>query len=404
VVETLMQIALGFLAATLIALALLPAIHRRADRLSRRRMEALFPLSVAELTAEKDHLRAEFAVEQRRLEREAERVKASKAADLQEIGQRAVTIKRLEDEITSNLEVIANRNATLAARDETIAGLARDLNETRSRVASAEARIVDMTANLTERADHIARQSTEISELSAQLDARRLDISGLEINLASKEALVADLQREVRQKDAELKVLRDGLAQAESRLINEHIHVEALRDRIEELDTLRKDHARRITDQNTQIMDFKQRLADVDTTISSGEATITERDKTISQLTKKLDTAQAKLLKKTDEGKGTILTQQNEITSLIAERNALTGALEQARSDRTKLQQDISRLRRTAQGANAMVETDNTALRQQIDAVAEAIASHAKETSAVKLQDIAPAGGQPQRTARRARV
>ena len=63
-VETAMIFALGFLAATLIALLIIPAINARADRLARRRAEALFPLSISELTAEKDHLRADFAVQQ----------------------------------------------------------------------------------------------------------------------------------------------------------------------------------------------------------------------------------------------------------------------------------------------------------------------------------------------------
>ena len=68
-VETVMIFALGFLAATLIALLIVPALNARAERLARRRAEAMFPLSISELTAEKDHLRAEFAVLQRRIER-----------------------------------------------------------------------------------------------------------------------------------------------------------------------------------------------------------------------------------------------------------------------------------------------------------------------------------------------
>src|SRR5918997_499422 len=58
VVESIMIFALGFLAAALIALLIIPAINARADRLARRRAEALFPLSISELTAQKDHRRA----------------------------------------------------------------------------------------------------------------------------------------------------------------------------------------------------------------------------------------------------------------------------------------------------------------------------------------------------------
>src|SRR5688572_6149761 len=74
VIEALMFAALGFLVAALIALLIIPAVNARAERLARRRLEALFPLSITELTAEKDHLRAEFAVLQRRLRSEERRV------------------------------------------------------------------------------------------------------------------------------------------------------------------------------------------------------------------------------------------------------------------------------------------------------------------------------------------
>ena len=89
--------AIGFLAAALIALLIIPAVNARAERLARRRVEALFPLSISELTAEKDHLRAEFAVTQRRLERKAEEALAAKRQDMEELGRRAVRVEALDD-------------------------------------------------------------------------------------------------------------------------------------------------------------------------------------------------------------------------------------------------------------------------------------------------------------------
>ena len=73
-IETVMIFALGFLSAGLLALIILPAVNRRAERLAKRRYEALFPLSASELAAERDHLRAEFAVSARRLEQKLERM------------------------------------------------------------------------------------------------------------------------------------------------------------------------------------------------------------------------------------------------------------------------------------------------------------------------------------------
>ena len=100
-----MIFALGFVAASLIALLIIPAINARAERLARRRAEALFPMSISELTAEKDHLRAEFAVLQRRIERKAEEALAVKRQSMEELGRRAIRIEALE--------------STLAERDQT---------------------------------------------------------------------------------------------------------------------------------------------------------------------------------------------------------------------------------------------------------------------------------------------
>ncbi|WP_204351678.1 hypothetical protein, partial [Klebsiella variicola] len=61
-IETAMVFALGFLLASLLALGLLGAVWRRAVKLTTRRVENAIPLSMAEIKADKDQLRAEFAV------------------------------------------------------------------------------------------------------------------------------------------------------------------------------------------------------------------------------------------------------------------------------------------------------------------------------------------------------
>jgi len=63
-----MFFALGVLVAGLLGLMILPALWRRAVRLSTRRIEMQTPLSMDEVLADRDLLRAEFAVAERRLE------------------------------------------------------------------------------------------------------------------------------------------------------------------------------------------------------------------------------------------------------------------------------------------------------------------------------------------------
>jgi len=75
-IEPIMYVGLGFLAASLLALVTIPLIHSRAVRLTLRRIEAATPLSMAEIQAEKDQLRAEFAMSTRRLEINLEQLTA----------------------------------------------------------------------------------------------------------------------------------------------------------------------------------------------------------------------------------------------------------------------------------------------------------------------------------------
>jgi hypothetical protein len=62
VIENAMYFTLGFLAAALFAIAIGPAFWRRAVRLTKRRIEAATPVTLAEFRADKDKLRAEFAI------------------------------------------------------------------------------------------------------------------------------------------------------------------------------------------------------------------------------------------------------------------------------------------------------------------------------------------------------
>ncbi len=67
-IQAIMLIALGFLVASLIGVLLAPSLWSRAYRLSRKRLEKALPLSLSEIEATQDQLRASYAVRLRRLE------------------------------------------------------------------------------------------------------------------------------------------------------------------------------------------------------------------------------------------------------------------------------------------------------------------------------------------------
>jgi hypothetical protein len=93
-VEPIMLVGIGFLAAGLLVIGVIPLVHARAIRLTMRRMEALTPRSMTEIEADKDLLRAEFAVLSRRLEMSIEQMKAKTTSQLAEIGKQSEAIGR----------------------------------------------------------------------------------------------------------------------------------------------------------------------------------------------------------------------------------------------------------------------------------------------------------------------
>ena len=89
-IEPVMYIGIGFLVAGLLVIGVIPLVHARAVRLTMRRLEALTPMSRAEIQADKDQLRAEFAMAMSRLEMNVEQMKAKTTSQAAEIGGRAM--------------------------------------------------------------------------------------------------------------------------------------------------------------------------------------------------------------------------------------------------------------------------------------------------------------------------
>src|SRR5246127_4961089 len=115
-IEPIMYGAIGFLISMLFGLMIVPLVHNRAVRLTTRRLEAATPLSMAEIQADKDQLRAEFAMSTRRLEMSVETMKAKTTSQLAELGKKSDAINRLKLELGEKTATIF----ALEARDKAL--------------------------------------------------------------------------------------------------------------------------------------------------------------------------------------------------------------------------------------------------------------------------------------------
>lgn len=189
-----MIFALGFLVASLLGLLVLPAVNARALRLASRRAEAKLPLSAAEISAERDFLRAQFAVRERRLERAVEAARAKRHADMAAIGAGTMTIASLNRELTDRnvqLADVRQQNGTLEtalvrSRDEGSVSLA-----TLHALEDAHADLLDSLLTLRTASDH-----RPDAGLIAEREALRASLTAAEQALAASPSRDEAVERE----------------------------------------------------------------------------------------------------------------------------------------------------------------------------------------------------------------
>ena len=200
-----MIFALGFLAASLCGLLLLPALNARAARLARRRAEARLPLSPAEIAAERDFLRAQFAVQQRRLERRVETVQAKRHADLAAIGAGAMRAAALARDVAARDAEIAQAQAKTreleaelsSAREDGTASFA-----TLRALEEAHADLLDSLLAIRQGRGADRPQGEDSTALSAERDDLRASLKAAEEALAQN---LADRQGGVERENADLR-------------------------------------------------------------------------------------------------------------------------------------------------------------------------------------------------------
>src|SRR6187397_3538847 len=156
-IEPIMYFGIGFLVAALIGLVVVPLVHNRAVRLTMRRLEAATPLSMAEIQADKDQLRAEFAMSTRRLEMSVDTLKNKSTGQLAELGKKNDVINRLKIELGEKAATIF----ALEARDK---GIKDQLRATEDELEVKTSTLRETERNLADKVAEFARASAQLSE------------------------------------------------------------------------------------------------------------------------------------------------------------------------------------------------------------------------------------------------
>ena len=235
IIENVMYFILGFMAAGLISLMIMPSIWRRAIRLTKKRIEAATPMTMAEFRADKDQLRAEFALSTRRLEMNVETLRSRLADQLKELNnmrndqailkserdRQLAIIRELEErESTLRRKILAleKEGTDLAQRlrmkDRDYTKITRELERfKKSKGGMSTAKVDEMLDALEKERNRAERLEEQVHRLIAQLETQ-------DNKTASAHLAIAELRENMSQKDDALNDNKTELIEAEIRMAN----------------------------------------------------------------------------------------------------------------------------------------------------------------------------------------
>ncbi len=208
-IEQILYFLLGFLSSGLLALMVGPAIWARAVRLTRRRIEASQPLTLAEIKADRDQLRADFAVTSRRLELNISDLRTKFANQRIEVTRAEKEIEAARAEGRRLSEELSLRSAELRASQDGSRQLAADIQTLQAHVDQRNALINGLELRISELNSEIDVQKVEVAALGAQLAARSAQSESLVEARRVAEERVNNLKLEVERRGGIIAEERD---------------------------------------------------------------------------------------------------------------------------------------------------------------------------------------------------
>ena len=281
-IQSILFFTLGFLCAGFLALMVAPAIWRRAVALTRKRIEASVPLSLTDIQADKDRMRAEFAMSTRRLEMSIKAFKDKAAAQIIEINRNRDELKRLAN----------NRDG----QNQSLSEMEAKSGELRGELRQREDQLQRLAAKLAEAEKAIEGRALELDKMGRLYDEASLVASNRQIDLVVRET-------EVEKLSGDMQLLSGQRQDAERRL-------------------------QEITAENTTARDAlkgeRKKAADLEKKLERMVATLTDREE-------KLDRRERELARLREQLKGNTGAEDELNQKLI-----------DAQADRVKLEAELA--------------------------------------------------------------
>ncbi len=359
-IEPIMFFGIGFLAAALIGLVVVPLVHGRAVRLTMRRLEAATPLSMAEIQADKDQLRAEFAMSTRRLEMSVETLKSKTTSQLAELGKKGDAINRLKMEL-------GEKTATIFALEARDKALRDQLRATEDEVTAKTSIMHEAERTLADKETALAKLIGELDERSSLADAQRIEIIAFRTQVEALKERLTDAGNEVKTVEDRRDAERLELKHATQELIEERGRVENLGRRVAELE-------QQLVAQTTEAEILGRRAQDMENRLGEQSRLLNQSEFELNQLRGEMETSR----KIEGDLRVAIIELDGRASSaterLKSEKIQMQSELERATDGRDRLARELGKMKLETEENWASERVENALLRERINDVAAEVA------------------------------
>ncbi len=359
-IESVMYFGIGFLVAALLCLLFVPLVHNRAVRLTMKRLEAATPLSIAEIRADKDQLRAEFAMSTRRLEMSVEKMKAKTTTQLAELGKKSDAINQLKRELGEKTATIF----ALEARDKTLRDQLRSTEE-EFQIKSGALR--EAERQLTDKEAELSKLLGELGERSLIADSQRTEIATFRAQIEALKVSVTDYERAVEDTESRLRRERTASETAANELT-------AARSKLGDLGTRTTELERQLFVYQSEAEVLNRRVQELEVRLGDQGRALAERDYQIERMRNEIEDARKIEADLRSELATTGSRSRTAVDQFRSDILQLETQLAAAIEERSKLQREIGTMRRDAELTWAAERVENALLRERINDVAAEVA------------------------------
>jgi chromosome segregation ATPase len=387
-VEPIMYLAIGFLVSMLCGLMVMPLVHNRAVRLTIKRLEAATPLSMAEIQADKDQLRAEFAMSARRLEMSVDRLKRKTASQSAELGKKIDAINRLKVEL-------GEKNAAIFNLEGHEKKVGEHLQSTEQELAAKAETLQSAEQTLADRQTELGRLRQELSDRSLTAESRQAELFVVRTQVERLQSRINDVEKELAATQALLEQQRGETAAATRERDDARKHVENLSQRIVKIDS-------QLIDKTKDAERLGNRVRELESHLATQTRMLAEQEQENGPLRKANAAAQLSISELREEIASLNGGKSPLIDGLRNEMIAAERALRAAHDERAKLQRDINVIQQQAKSSGTVEQMENALLRERINDVAAEVAKLAMtiEGPVSPIKAILTADAAPAKTAK----